>query len=127
VLWDIHRGEIQLLVCTHLGKQCQMNVYRLFADAKRRQDCSGFCYGRVLLHAIRVVLRPRHSNRNSIVIQTTHADYHEHTNSWWLEAANRAMDGCKNESTRRNPKTTTASHVSGTYGSGPEIGLPQGG
>jgi hypothetical protein len=33
VLWDIHRREIQLLVCTQLGKQCQVNAYRLFADA----------------------------------------------------------------------------------------------
>ena len=35
-------------------------------------------FGRVIVGGIRVVLGPRHSNRNAIAMQTTHAYYDEH-------------------------------------------------
>jgi len=32
--WNIHRREIQLFVCTPLGKQFQVGIYCLFADSE---------------------------------------------------------------------------------------------
>ena len=78
MLWNIHGREVQLLVCTHLGKQFQVGIYCFLADPKVQQDCPSLFFGRVFLHGIRVVLGPSHSNLNSVVVQTTHAYYHEH-------------------------------------------------
>jgi hypothetical protein len=93
--WDIHRWEFQLLVCTHLRKQFQVRVYCLLADPKSQQDCACLCFRRIFLRRIRVVLRPRHSNLNSAVRQTTHAYYYEHTSiADSLEGTYRTRDGC---------------------------------
>jgi hypothetical protein len=32
--WGIHRREFQPFVCTHLGKQFQVRIYRFLADPK---------------------------------------------------------------------------------------------
>ena len=48
-------------------------IHFFLANFETRQDCSCRFFRRVFPHGIRVELRLGHSNRNSTVMQTTHA------------------------------------------------------